>query len=247
MERITEFYSDFKSALAACTPGYDDDELAEVVAHKASIPVDLDHYAPEQATNSIVAVGIAATGITERPLNVLDFGGGCGFHYFHVAAATRMNVRWAIVETPAMAKRAAKLADGRFEVFTEIKSAAAALGEVHLVHASGSIQYVPEPLATIKELAALRAKYFAMARFPIWSGAKIVGLQGTQLLGQGIGPPPSSIVNREIKIPITFENFHDVTKVISDYDIAWILRSESGDYSVGDRPASGMTFVLRLR
>jgi trans-aconitate methyltransferase len=61
----------------------------------------------------------------------------------------------AVVETPAMAERAAKLAQGRFAVFTDI--AAAWLGRNDLVHASSSIQYVPDPLAVLKTVAGLRA------------------------------------------------------------------------------------------
>jgi putative methyltransferase (TIGR04325 family) len=244
--RATDFFPDFESALAACSPGYNDDDLARVIQYKATIPVDLENFAPEQATNSIMAVGIAATGVTDRPLNILDFGGGCGFHYFQVVAATRMNLRWVIVETPTMAKRAGELAQGRYEVFTDIPAAAAALGRIDLVHASGSIQYVPDPLATLQELANLRAKYLAIARFPVWARSRIVALQSTNLLGQGLGPPPPGLPDRAIRYPTTLENFHDVMKRLAEYETALIMKSPAGDYAVGDQNAPGITLILRL-
>jgi hypothetical protein len=90
---VREIFPDFAAALAACGPGYDDADIADVVAHKTALPVDHRMYAPEQAINSILAVGIAAAEVTDRPLTVLDFGGGCGFHYFRVVPTIRTPLR----------------------------------------------------------------------------------------------------------------------------------------------------------
>jgi putative methyltransferase (TIGR04325 family) len=158
MAVVTDIFPNFASALAACGQGYNDGEIADVVAFMTTaMPIDNLQVAPEQAVNSILAVGITAAEITDRPLHVLDFGGGCGFHRLRVGAAIHAPLRWAVVETPAMAERAAKLAQGRFEVFTDIAAAAAWLGRIDLVHASSSIQYVPDPLAVLKTVAGLRA------------------------------------------------------------------------------------------
>jgi len=150
MALVTEIFADFASAAAACGPGYDSGVIADVIAYKTALGVDPRHFAPEQAVNSIISIGIATAEITERPLRVLDFGGGCGFHYFRVSAALRSKLRWAVVETKTMAERARKVAGDRFDAFTDLSDAAGALGRVHLVHASSSIQYVPEPLSTLK-------------------------------------------------------------------------------------------------
>ena len=90
MAVVTETFPDFASALAACGPGYDNAVLADVIAYKTALAVDPRYFAPEQAVNSILSVGIAAAEIIERPLTVLDFGGGCGFHYFRVTAAMQL-------------------------------------------------------------------------------------------------------------------------------------------------------------
>src|SRR6266581_3818831 len=110
MAVVTETFPDFALALAACGPGYENAIIADVIAYKTALAVDPRNFAPEQAMNSILAVGITAAEITERPLTVLDIGGGCGFHYFRVGAAIRSQLRWAIVETPTMAERATNLA-----------------------------------------------------------------------------------------------------------------------------------------
>jgi len=247
MALVTEIFPDFASAFAACGPGYNNAVIADVIAYKTSLGVDTRHFAPEQAVNSIVSVGIATAEITERPLTVLDFGGGCGFHYFRVAASTRSQLRWAIVETPTMAERALKLAQGRFEVFTDISAATAALGRVHLVHASSSIQYVAEPLYTLKALAMLRARYFMLARFPVWGSNQLVGVQTSPLAANGIGPMPPSIADREVSYPITFSNFDDVMGIMDSYEIAMAMPSPSSTYHVRGRQVQGINLIFRSK
>jgi hypothetical protein len=97
---VREIFPDFAAALAACGPGYNNSDIANVIAYKTALPVDQRQFAPEQAINSILAVRIAAAEIPDRPLTVLDFCGGGGFHYFRVVPTIRTPLRWAIVETP---------------------------------------------------------------------------------------------------------------------------------------------------
>ena len=247
MAVVTETFADFASALAACGPGYDNTVIADVIAYKTALGVDPRHFAPEQAVNSILAVGIAAAEITERPLKVLDFGGGCGFHYFRVAAALRSQLRWAIVETRTMAERAEKVAQGRFEIFTDIAPVAAALGRIHLVHASGAIQYVPDPLTTLKALATLQARYFMLARFPVWSRNQLVGVQTSPLAANGIGPMPPTIPDRQVRYPITFPNLDDVMRIMSSYEIVTVLQSPSSNYTVLGQHVQGISLIFRSK
>jgi putative methyltransferase (TIGR04325 family) len=244
---VTQIFPNFASALAACGPGYNDADIADVIAFKTALPVDPRQFAPEQALNSILAVGIAAGETNHRPINVLDFGGGCGFHYFRIVAAIRTPLRWAIVETPTMAERAAKVAQGRFDVFADVAAAAEALGPIDLVHASSAIQYVPDPLATLKTLADLRPRYFALARFPLWGGAQVVGLQTSPLSANGIGPMPPNISDRQVRYPVTFTNFDDVMRTLAGYEIALAMGSPSSGYDVRGQNVQGISVVFRSK
>lgn len=248
MAVVKDIFPNFASALAACGPGYNDADIAEVVAYMTSaVPVDALQLAPEQAVNSILAVSLTAAEAAGRPLNVLDFGGGCGFHYLRVAAVVRTPLRWAIVETPTMAARAATLAQGRFEVFTDIAAAAAALGRIDLVHASSAMQYVPDPRATLKTIAALHPRYFALARFPSWGRAQIVGVQTSPLAANGFGPMPPHIADREIKYPVTFTNFHDVLEILSGYDVVLATESPSSEYEFRGQKIPGQSIIFRAK
>lgn len=247
MAAVTQIFPDFASALAECGHGYNEAEIADVIAYKTAIPVDPRHFAPEQAINSILAVGIAAAEIADRPLTVLDFGGGCGFHYFRAIAAMHTPLRWAIVETPTMAERAAKLAQGRFDVFTDIATAAAGLGRIDLVHASSAIQYAPDPIETLKTLAALRPRYFMLARFPVWGAAQVVGLQVSNLALNGIGPMPPNIRDRQVKYPVTFANFDSVMQALAGYEIVSVTDSPSSTYEIRGQQLRGISIVFRSK
>jgi len=248
---ITQFFPDYASALAACGPGYLDSDVAEVIAYKAALPIDVRNLLPEQALNTITAIGLAAAAISERPLGVLDFGGGCGFHYFSAAACMGAPFRWAIVETASMAERASKLAQGRFEVFTEIEAAAKALPRIDLVHASSAIQYVAKPLATLEALAALKAPYFCLARFPVWTGAERIGLQETTLAQNGLGPMPPYIADRLVRYPVTFIDFGEMLRALDNYRLMLVMASPSAVYQIEDagnkQVLPGITAIMRLR
>jgi putative methyltransferase (TIGR04325 family) len=244
---VTQTYTDFKSALAACGDGYNDADIADVIAFKTALPVNKFELSPEQAVNSIVSIAMAAADIRERPLTVFDFGGGCGFHYFRARAVLNVPLQWAIVETPTMASRALEVARGQFSVYSNIDETAAALGRIDLVHASSAIQYVPDPLATLQTLASLNARYFMLARFPLWHNPQLVGIQISTLAGNGIGPMPPNIPDREIQYPVTFTNLTDVLRVLDRYDLALATPSPSSQYNVRGQHVPGITLIFRAK
>ena len=244
---ITEFYPDYAAALDACGDGYNDADIAEVIAFRTAQPIWPNAIAPEQALNSITAVGIAAAETRNRQLNVLDFGGGCGFHYFRVVAVTRAPLRWAIVETEAMAARAARLAQNYFRVFTKIEDAAAALGIVDLVHASSAIQYVPDPPDVLRQLAALRSRYILLARLPFWKEPTIVGVQISPLRFNGIGLMPPHVQDRDIRYPITFMNIDEILHILHAYQLTLIMGSQTSSCVVRGNHVPGVSLLFRAK
>ncbi|MCA6107823.1 hypothetical protein [Bradyrhizobium cenepequi] len=129
--------------------GYENQELVETIFRK-TIAYDPDGDWP-------LVVGVNS---------VLDFGGGAGLHY-KLARKQSPDIRWAVVETPAMARRARQLATNRLMFFSDIHEAADWLGEVELMHSNGAIQYVPDAIETIRTLCATRPAAMAWHRVPI--------------------------------------------------------------------------------
>ena len=90
-------------------------------------------------------------------LTVLDFGGGFGQHY-KCATPLSPDVRWAVVETPAVVARASVLASDRLRFFTSVAAAADWLGEIDLMHSDGALHYSPDPLAALRGVCAVGAR-----------------------------------------------------------------------------------------
>jgi putative methyltransferase (TIGR04325 family) len=102
---------------------------------------------------------------------VLDIGGGAGIHY-KLARQQSPAIRWAVVETPAMVRRASELATDQLMFFDDIEKAADWLGSIDLMHSNGAIQYVEEPIGTVKALCAARPAKMVWYRVPIGDTAK---------------------------------------------------------------------------
>ncbi|WP_129275729.1 hypothetical protein [Bradyrhizobium betae] len=102
---------------------------------------------------------------------VLDFGGGAGIHY-KLARQQSPGIRWAVVETPAMVRRASELATDQLKFFDDIQKAANWLGSIDLMHSNGAIQYVDDALETVEALCAARPARMVWYRVPIGDVAR---------------------------------------------------------------------------
>jgi putative methyltransferase (TIGR04325 family) len=245
MGNIERIYPDYASALASCGNGYDDSELAEVIAYKTGNYVKALNQMiwPELVANSVFAVAVAAASRASRPLNILDFGGACGIHYHAARASMDRELKWAIVETSIMAKQAASVG---LLAFDDLAKAITALGAVDLAHTSGAIQYVVDPLSTLDALIAINAPYFALARFPLWPKGSFVGVQTSQLSGNGPGPLPPGIADRPIRYPITILNIDVVMgKFTPHYQVVFALPAPSAAYVLNGQQIPGVTFVFQ--
>ena len=116
--------------------GYEHPELVEVMFQSAV------NFVPTQRWTEF-----------EGRSAVLDFGGGFGQHY-KCALPLSPDVRWAIVETPAIVKRAAVLGSDNLRFFTEIEPARAWLGKPDLMHCDGALHYTPDPERQLEALCA---------------------------------------------------------------------------------------------
>ena len=88
---------------------------------------------------------------------VLDFGGGFAQHY-KCATPLSPEVKWAVVETPAVVARASVLATDKLRFFTSVEQAADWLGEIDLMHSDGALHYSPDPVAALRGLCAVGAR-----------------------------------------------------------------------------------------
>jgi putative methyltransferase (TIGR04325 family) len=128
---------------------------------------------------------------------VLDFGGGCGLHYKSVKS---FDVRWAVVETPAMVRRAKEFETSQLKFFDNIPDAACWLGPVDVMHSDGALQYTPHPEDTLRELVSLKSKIMVWKRTN-FSENKVVEFQTSHLIDNG--PGIATTKNKLVKYPVT--------------------------------------------
>jgi putative methyltransferase (TIGR04325 family) len=143
---------------------------------------------------------------------VLDFGGGCGIHY---KQANHQTVRWAVVETPAMVKRAKILETYHLKFFTDINEAASWLGPIDVMHSNGAVQYADDPLSTVVALCALKAQRMLWYRLFLGDGAEV---QVSRL--QDNGPGKLATPRKKVAYPFKriqksdFLSAHDGYRVV---------------------------------
>ena len=250
---MAKIFPSYSSAAAECGEGYYDADIAKVIAYRTAKWKDTvkaeEWLWSDHVYNPVLAVGIAGTELTARPLRVLDFGGGCGIHYFFVRLVFRQSLKWAIVETPIMAEHAAQVSEGAFEVYDNIAEAIVSLGSVDLVVTSGTVQYTPDPMVALDELIAIGAPYFMLARFPFLDPSTISLQEGPLSANmEQFGPMPPGMMDRTIKCPITFAKYAIVkSKFEQAYDRLLTLPAPSANYRLGSQTIMGGTNMYRRK
>jgi hypothetical protein len=187
--------------------GYEHPELVDVVFRKAL------SYTPQGEWPEMVGV-----------TSVLDFGGGCGGHY-KLARLQSPDVRWAVVETPAMVARASELATDRLRFFSSIPDAAAWLGSVEVMHSSGALQYTPEPEVTLKKLCGLRAKRMLWQRMALSTDTLEREMQSSNLGDNG----PGRLAGLREKI-VLYERTKLPEQVFLDAHTGYALTARGSDW-----------------
>ena len=158
--------------------GYENDELVETIFRKT--------VAYEPTGDWPLVAGVKT---------VIDFGGGAGLHY-KLARQQSPDIRWAVVETPAMVRRARELATNRLMFFSDIDKAADWLRDVELMHSNGAIQYVADAIETIRTLCATRPATMMWHRVPI-SDAEVEPEVQTSFLSEN-GPGSLSTAKHKL-------------------------------------------------
>lgn len=205
---IPQLRRSYAEALAACPQGaYECDELVDVVVEKTAIinrQIAQTRMLDAGAWRTLMAAGLAQHA---GALNVIDFGGAAGYHHTmaQLALGGRVQLNWCVVETPAMARRAARLELPGLKFFDDLQAAQAHLGRVDLVFTSSALQYCPDPLATLARLLEMGADRFFLTRTPLADGAHgVVTTQQSMLGANGPGPLPPGFSDKVVAYPVSY-------------------------------------------
>jgi len=199
------FTGDFRSyeeaARAASSSGYEDHAalartLATTADYRARIARSPDVAVEPRVLQTLSAILLGIERAKGEKVRILDFGGGVGLHFFTLSPflARRWSVDWTVCELPALV-RAGREAHGGDIRFVEDLSA---LGDERfdVVLASGSIQYVPDPVATCEALLD-RCDALVINRTPFISAATDRLVVQEVRMEQGIVRYPAWFLSRE--------------------------------------------------
>lgn len=232
-------FNSYQSASALCKNGYQEDSLVRVVYEKTKRFRDILEAKKTLVSDivplrSFFVIRLANLG---KELNVLDFGGACGAHYFFTKSLlnNRVDLRWHVIETPKMVDIASRLDDGKLKFYDDIEKAKSEIGKVDIVYSSGGLQYVSQPYLSLQKLTQCGASDIFITRVGLSTLPKeLITIQTSYLSSNGPGPMPEGIKDAIIRYPVTFARKDKFEEIIStNYKIRVQFNEDRNAYSIG--------------
>jgi putative methyltransferase (TIGR04325 family) len=218
-------FDGFAAAARDCG-GYDDPDIARVVCEKTRVLISSLGATPKLSRQAVQDLFVLSRLSADGPLGVLELGGACGalFHLSRIFQVDR-RLAWTIVESRSMVRAAASLGSfAGLRIQEDLPRAPHPVESLDLVIASGSLQYMPDPLATWRSLLALGADRVYLTRTSVATDLDrpLITRQVTRLATHGPGMMPSGIPDRLTSQPITFVPEQRIRDLIgaSGYEVA---------------------------
>jgi putative methyltransferase (TIGR04325 family) len=245
-------FASYKEAAAECKEfGYEKAELVDIVFQKTAIYRNNCDLKNTQNLTIAETLALFALGLgyDRRKINVIDFGGACGAHFFRMRAFLNREVtlRWHVVDTPAMVRRAKEFSNFELEFFDSLGAAVASFEQIDVIFSSGTLQYAYDPLKTLADLLACNSRYVALARLALGAGdSSIVEIQESRLSENGPGPLPPGFKDGISRYPVTFASENRIESILRErYRI--LLRIPDASVGADDNCVSGLGYVAERK
>jgi len=255
-ENQHQIFLTYQDAARLCTTdAYEEEELIEVIFKKTKrfsenlkseiIPIW------ESTAYSLLSIINPIIESKTTQINVLDFGGACGAHYFHIRSLLdkELKLNWVVVETPTMVKCAKKLETDELSFFDNFADAIAKLNRIDLLHTSGTLQCVDNPKKYLTEIINCNAEWLLFNRLGLNKiDRDVVTIHSSKLSWNGIGELPVGYTDRWVKYPF---NFPSETKFMialeEKYSLIAKFNDQSGMYAVAGEEIVGYGLLCRKK
>jgi len=212
-------FNSFAEAVAMLPKGqdYQDKELVDVVVRKTEV------FVAAQESNTPLDLNIArlliALGpmLAQEEINVLDFGGAAGLHFFVARQALIQGptLKWHVLETEQMSKSAQRLEESGIRFFHNLGDATKDMQKIDLVIASSALQYCENPIDTLSQLLDLSPRFFFMTRTPLFeNGEPWYSIQSSRMRDNGPGVLPPEFKDRKVSYPISFVSVASIERLL---------------------------------
>lgn len=243
-EKISEVYFSYQNAIDSCD-SYVDEDLIKVVAAKGKafkenfkinkdiLTYDFNNFQIKRLVNLISMLNIK-----DKNINILDFGGGSGHHYYLVQNLinSKFDLNWIVFETKELTKECKDLGlesnNLKFvSSFDDIRNL-----EFDVIYSNYAISYTDDPYTYLTNLLNLNFKKFYMTNTSIgeFDEDYIIGIQESDLKTNGIGrdiPQYLNISNKKIRYPFTIMNRLNFEKIINqNSDIIYTIKEQDSAY-----------------
>lgn len=252
--RPERHYENYEIALKACSKdAYQNSELCNMIADKTLIHSKILKEKP-YTISPINAFFLAAiyqliSNKSKKVINLLDFGGACGAHYFEIRRFIPEDIRlkWTVIETSQMVDSAIK---GGFsnEELCFLSSISDISEQIDFIYSSCTLHYVPLPYEEMRSLTSLNAKWILFNRMMfIESELEIVTIQKSLLSSNGPGKLPENYSDKLISYPHTTLSLPKFVREMRNhnYEVEWIFDDFSEVYKTKSGNVFGKSILFK--
>jgi hypothetical protein len=142
-----------------------------------------------------------------KKINILDFGGGGGSHFYDLAVMfPSLKIDYTVIETSEMVSSSIQNLPKKIRYFDNLKEPVLKKMQFDLIIVSSSLQYVEDFYRILNEIIDLKHRYLYITRTVLNdSDIKVAGIQRSNLFDNGPGTFVGNWVNRFIFYPIKIE------------------------------------------
>ncbi|MBK7964356.1 MAG: hypothetical protein IPK10_02925 [Bacteroidetes bacterium] len=158
-------YANYELAIKNCeNDAYQNIELCNMIADKTVNHIatlgDKPFFVNPTNVFLLAAINQYLNQNETKEINILDFGGACGAHYFEVRQLIpqEISMHWYVVETAQMVKSAMERNLNNAEL-TFVRAIDEISVKVDFIHSSSALQYVDAPYVFTELLLRVDAKW----------------------------------------------------------------------------------------
>ena len=234
-------YESYSQSMKFCsTDAYQNAELCNMIADKTVIHAENLRKKPFglNSTNLplLSVINQYLSVCSKKKLNILDFGGACGAHYFEMKRFIPGDVtlKWYVVETEQIVKSSIEHGLNNDELIF-VNKIEDVNTEIDIIYSSCALHYVPDPYEFLNKLINVKAKWMFFNKMLLNENDRdFITIQKSFLSSNGPGKLPKGYSDRIISYPQTTLSYPKFNSRIIEnkYELEWVFEGFSDSYHI---------------